>query len=67
MRDAVNSNEKIKIEVEGEEDLAALVAIATAPDGAHVIYGLPQRGLMVVEVNDDTRQLATAAVKRMAR
>jgi uncharacterized protein (UPF0218 family) len=67
VRDAVSAKEKIKIEVEGEEDLAALVAIATAPDGAHVIYGLPQRGLMVVEVNAETRGLATAAIRKMAR
>ena len=67
VRDAVGAKEKIKIEVEGEEDLAALVAIATAPDGAHVIYGLPQRGLMVVEVSAETRGLATAAIRKMAR
>jgi len=67
VREAVNAKERIKIEVTGEEDLAALVAIATAPDGAHVIYGLPKRGLMVVEVNGETKGLAAAAIKRMAR
>jgi uncharacterized protein (UPF0218 family) len=67
VRDAARAKERIKIEVQGEEDLAALVAIATAPDGAHVIYGLPKRGMMVVLVNKDTRSLAAAAIKRMAR
>jgi len=67
VRDAASAKERIKIEVSGEEDLAALVAIATAPMGAHVIYGLPKRGLMLVEVNDETKGLATAAIKRMAR
>lgn len=67
VRDAANANERVKIEVVGEEDLAALVAIATAPEGAHVIYGLPKRGLMVVLVDKDSRALATAAIKRMAR
>jgi len=67
VRDAVNAKEKIKIEVTGEEDLAALVAIATAPDGAHVIYGLPKKGLMVVAVDGETRGFAAAAIKRMAR
>jgi len=67
VRDAANAKEKVKIEVQGEEDLAALVAMATAPDRTHVIYGLPQRGLMVVEVNSETRALAEAAIKRMAR
>lgn len=67
VRDAVNAKDRVKIEVVGEEDLAALVAIATAPEGAHVIYGLPKRGLMVVEVNHDTRGLAAAAIRKMAR
>jgi hypothetical protein len=66
VRDAANAKERIRIEVQGEEDLAALVAIATAPEGAHVIYGLPKRGLMVVQVNGETRALAAAAIRRMA-
>jgi uncharacterized protein (UPF0218 family) len=64
---AVSAKERIKIEVVGEEDLAALVAIATAPKGAHIIYGLPRRGLVVVEVDDRARSVAVAAIKRMAR
>ncbi|MCU0852959.1 MAG: GTP-dependent dephospho-CoA kinase family protein [Thermoplasmata archaeon] len=67
VREAVNAKERVKIEVSGEEDLASLVAIALAPEGAHVIYGIPKRGLMVVEVNTETRALATAAIKKMAR
>ncbi len=67
VRDAVNGKDKIKIEVTGEEDLAALVAIATAPEGVQVIYGLPNKGLMVVRVDAKTRAIATGAIKRMAR
>jgi len=67
VRDAVSASDRVKIEVAGEEDLAALVAVATAPEGAHVIYGLPKRGLMVVEVNGESRGLAVAAIRKMAR
>ncbi len=67
VRDAVRARDRVKIEVVGEEDLAALVAIATAPNGAHVIYGLPQRGLVVVDINDETRSKASAVIRRMAR
>ncbi len=66
VRSAVNSSERTKIEVSGEEDLASLVAIATAPEGSHVIYGIPKKGLMVVKVDDESRSLAVAAIKRMA-
>ncbi|MGQ9588447.1 MAG: GTP-dependent dephospho-CoA kinase family protein [Thermoplasmata archaeon] len=67
VREAVNANDRVKVEVRGEEDLASLVAIATAPEGAKVIYGLPKKGLVVVPVNRDTRALAASAIKRMAR
>jgi len=67
VKEAVNARDRVKIEVSGEEDLASLVAIATAPEGAHVIYGLPKKGMMVVEVNRDSRELASAAIRKMAR
>jgi len=67
VRDAANGVDRVKIEVSGEEDLASLVAIATGPEGAHVIYGLPKKGLMVVKIDPETRALATAAIKKMAR
>ena len=66
VKEAVNGRDRLKIEVSGEEDLAALVAIALAPDGTHVIYGLPNKGLMVVQVDDESRKLAVTAIKRMA-
>ena len=67
VREAVRGSERVKIEVAGEEDLASLVAIATAPEGAHVVYGLPQQGLAVVRVDESTRAFAVAAIKRMRR
>ena len=66
VRDAARGKEKIKIEVSGEEDLGALVAIATAPDGSHVVYGSPGKGMTVVRVQDDTRRFAVNAIRRMA-
>jgi hypothetical protein len=46
----------VRIEVDGEEDLAALAAIALAPGDATVLYGLPNKGVVVVD--------ATAAHKK---
>jgi uncharacterized protein (UPF0218 family) len=65
VRDAVRGQARVKIEVAGEEDLAALVAIACSPEGTYVIYGLPGRGLMLVPVDSATRAFATRAVRRM--
>ena len=67
VRDAVRSDTRTRIEVSGEEDLASLVAIAMAPEGAHVVYGLPGIGMTVVRVDRDTRAYASDAIRRMRR
>lgn len=66
VKDAVNAKDRVKVEVSGEEDLASLVAIATAPEDSRVIYGIPKRGMMVVKVDRESRSLAITAIKRMA-
>lgn len=67
VKDAVRARDRVKVEVSGEEDLAALVAIVNAPEGAQVIYGIPNKGLMVVRVDEGSRALASDAVMRMTR
>jgi len=67
VKEAVRAGDTVKVEVAGEEDLAALTAIIYAPEGAQVIYGIPNKGLMVVGVDKDTRAMASAAVRRMMR
>ena len=67
VREAVHSEERKRIEVSGEEDLASLVAIATAPEGSHVVYGLPGIGMTVVPVDRVTRAYASDAIRRMRR
>jgi len=53
---AYTLNKKVLIEVEGEEDLAALPAIYLAPHGAIVIYGLTSIGMVVVKVGNEERR-----------
>ncbi len=50
--------------VEGEEDLAALPAILHAPEGAMVIYGIPDRGLALVQVAPGVRSIVSEALGR---
>jgi len=54
-----------KITVRGEEDLATLAVISMAPEGAKVIYGMPDRGMVVVDVNQQTKTRANNFLKRM--
>jgi len=54
----VNTGGRVLLEVEGEEDLAAIPAILLAPDGAKVLYGMPDRGIVVVTVEKRSRRMA---------
>lgn len=46
--EAFKSGERVRIEVLGEEDLAALAAIDLAPEGTAVLYGQPGEGVVLV-------------------
>jgi len=53
------------IEVDGEEDLASLAAIYLAPRGATVIYGLPNKGVVVVKITTAHKQKVKDVLDRM--
>jgi len=58
---------RIRIEVEGEEDLAALPTILMAPAGANVIYGLPSHGMVVVKVGEKEKEVVRKFIEKMER
>ena len=55
----------VRIEVTGEEDLASLVAIYLAPRGVTVIYGLPNKGVVVVKSTDAHKHKVKEVLDRM--
>ena len=65
IKSSISEEENIKITVKGEEDLATLAVISMAPKGAKVIYGMPDRGMVVVDVNQQTKMRANNFLKRM--
>jgi uncharacterized protein (UPF0218 family) len=58
-------NNPVCIEVDGEEDLASLAAIYLAPGGVTVIYGLPNRGVVVVKTTSVNKQKVKEVLDRM--
>lgn len=46
----------LRIEVDGEEDLAALPAILYAPENVTIIYGMPDKGVVIVPSTDEHKQ-----------
>ena len=55
MQKALESGKNTVIFVDGEEDLITLAAIKLASKGALVLYGQPDEGLVVVEVDDEIK------------
>lgn len=53
------------VEVNGEEDLLALVAVLCAPEGSVVLYGQPGEGVVVVEVSSRAKAFCREVIKRM--
>jgi len=64
--EAIESRDAIMI-VDGEEDLLTLVAIAVAPLGSFVVYGQPNEGLVMVEVDDTTRKTVWCFLEAMTK
>lgn len=53
------------LDVDGEEDLAALPAVLTVPDGASVVYGQPNDGMVLVVPDGATRERVRSLLTRM--
>jgi GTP-dependent dephospho-CoA kinase len=53
--------------VEGEDDLAALVVLAYAPRGSVVVYGMPSKGAVIVNVTEEDRENARELLGRMEK
>jgi len=64
---AVNSPGRSKVIIKGEEDLLTLVAVLSAPNGSMVIYGQPKEGIVILDVNEETKERIRHIIKRMKR
>lgn len=55
---------RIRLIVDGEEDLLVLPVVAFFPSGSLILYGQPNRGLVIVE-NNISRENATRILAKM--
>jgi len=65
IRESLQEPERIKIVVDGEEDLATLPAILYAPLGSVVIYGQPNEGSVLVKVTAEKKKHIEELMKQM--
>ncbi len=62
---SIEDEEKILIEVHGEEDLLSLPAIIICPLGGIVIYGVPDKGMVINKVTEDLKEKAWEVINNM--
>lgn len=65
VKSAFAQSGRVKVIVEGEEDLLALPAILSAPEGAFVIYGQPHEGMVVVEITPEKKAEVRKIIEAM--
>jgi hypothetical protein len=57
--------QRIKIVVDGEEDLLTLPAVLYAPENSLVVYGQPRRGIVAVKVTKQEKERVRQAIEAM--
>lgn len=65
IRDGIESAETTLLDVDGEEDLAALPAVVVAPTGASVVYGQPDEGMVLVTCEESATERARSLLEAM--
>lgn len=67
IRESLSGDERTKIVVDGEEDLATLPAILYAPLGSAVVYGQPNEGSVLVIVTEEKKKHIENLMKQMIK
>ena len=65
IKDSIDSGGNVRIEVDGEEDLASLAAISLSKIGTKVIYGMPDKGMVVVDVDQQSKARVNSLLEHM--
>jgi uncharacterized protein (UPF0218 family) len=64
IKDALKKDDALII-VDGEEDLLALPAIISAPEGSLIFYGQPKTGVVSIKVDKEKKAEAKEIISRM--
>lgn len=64
-KEALTSKKPVRIVVDGEEDLMGAVVLALAPDNSIMLYGQPLEGLVIVVINNETRDKLKEVINKI--
>jgi uncharacterized protein (UPF0218 family) len=65
IKEALESDDRVHIIADGEEDLLTLVAVLYSPENSLVVYGQPHKGIVVVKVTSEKKAEAAEILKAM--
>ncbi|MBL7169889.1 MAG: GTP-dependent dephospho-CoA kinase family protein [Candidatus Aenigmarchaeota archaeon] len=65
IRRVLESKETVKIQVEGEEDLAVAPFVMESDSDTVILYGLMDQGFVLVNVNKDVKEKVKLLLERM--
>jgi len=65
IQEALEHNRRVKIVVDGEEDLLTLAVTLYAPENSFVVYGQPFEGVVVVKATKQKKREVTEVLKAM--
>jgi GTP-dependent dephospho-CoA kinase len=66
IKKAFSMEKPVRIIVDGEEDLLVIPAALFAPENAIILYGQPNKGLVIVKVNQEIRNKAKMIMESMS-
>ncbi len=66
VRKSMAAKKPVEVRIDGEEDMAVLPAAILGENGISVTYGLFDKGVCVVKIDDSTRKTARNVLKRIA-
>jgi uncharacterized protein (UPF0218 family) len=67
VQEAFKTSCRVKIVVDGEEDLLTLAAVFYAPENSIVVYGQPYEGIVVVKVTQEKKAEVAEILKEMGK
>ena len=59
------SGVRVKVFVDGEEDLAVMPLVVMLPKGSLIVYGQPKRGVVALAVDEEKKILISSLLERM--
>jgi uncharacterized protein (UPF0218 family) len=65
IREAIEQNGQTRVMIDGEEDLLTLAVVMAAPENSLVVYGQPNKGIVIINVTEETKKRMHSIIDEM--